>query len=273
MNDSIRDTIKVDTARLPLLLNELRLPTIAALWPDFTERADREGWPAARLLATLAELELAERSQRRIQRHLTEARLPPDKTLDSIDFAALPMLSRAHVTALASGDGWISTGGTILLFGPSGSGKSHLAAAFGHTLVENGYRVLFTRTTDLVQRLQQARQALTLESAIEKLDKYHLLILDDLCYVRKDQAETSVLFELIAARYERRSLMVTANHPFGEWTSVFPDAAMTLAAVDRLVHHSTIFELNVESYRRGAAIARTTRKPKALSDTKRDTDG
>jgi DNA replication protein DnaC len=152
------------------------------------------------------------------------------------------------------------------------AGKSHLAAAFGHTLVENGYRVLFTRTTDLVQRLQQARQALALESAIEKLDKYHLLILDDLCYVRKDQAETSVLFELIAARYERRSLMVTANHPFGEWTSVFPDAAMTLAAVDRLVHHSTIFEMNVESYRRRAAIARTTRKPKAFSDTKRDTD-
>ena len=272
MYDSIRNTIKVDTARLPLLLNELRLPTIAALWPDFTERADREGWPAARLLATLAELELAEWSQRRIQRHLTEARLRPGKTLDSIDFTALPMLSRAHVTALASGDGCISTGGTILLFGPSGSEKSHLAAAFGHTLVENGYRVLFTRTTDLVQRLQQARQALTLESAIEKLDKYHMLILDDLCYVRKDQAETSVV-RTIAARYARRSLMVTANHPFGEWTSVFPDAAMTLAAVDRLVHHSTIFELNVESYRRRAAIARTTRKPKALSDTKRDTDG
>jgi DNA replication protein DnaC len=210
MNDSIRDTIKVDTARLPLLLNELRLPTIAALWPDFTERADREGWPAARLLATLAELELAERSQRRIQRHLTEARLPPDKTLDSIDFTALPMLSRAHVTALASGDGWISTGGTILLFGPSGSGKSHLAAAFGHTLVENGYRVLFTRTTDLVQRLQQARQALTLESAIEKLDKYHLLILDDLCYVRKDQAETSVLFELIGNCCQRDTLATRA---------------------------------------------------------------
>jgi len=119
----------------------------------------------------------------------------------------------------------------------------------------------------------QARQTLTLESAIDKLDKYHLLILDDLCYVRKDQADTSVLFELIAARYERRSLMVTANHPFGEWTSVFPDAAMTLAAVDRLVYHSTIFEINVESYRRRAAIARTTRKPRSLSDIKRDTDG
>jgi DNA replication protein DnaC len=168
------------------------------------------------------------------------------------------MLSRAHVAALTTGDGWIDRGGTILLFGPSGSGKSHLRAAFGHALIENGYRVLFTRTTDLVQRLQQARQALSLESAIEKLDKYHVLILEDLCYVRKDQAETSVLFELIAARYERRSLIVTANHPFGEWTSVFPDAAMTLAGVDRLMHHSTIFEMNVEAI--GAESLRPARR-------------
>ena len=273
MSDSTSDTVKVDTARLPLLLNELRLPTIAAMWPTFTERADREAWPAARLLATLAELELAERLQRRIQRHLIEARLPPGKTLDNFDFSAVPMISRAHVSALITGDGWLDRGGTILLFGPSGSGKSHLCAAFGHALVENGYRVLFTRTTDLVQRLQQARQALSLESAIEKLDKYHLLILEDLCYVRKDQAETSVLFELIASRYERRSLMVTSNQPFGEWTSVFPDAAMTLAAVDRLVHHSTIFEMNVESYRRRIAAARAPHKPKSTSDKKRDSDG
>jgi DNA replication protein DnaC len=272
MSDSPRDSITVDTARLPLLLNELRLPTIASLWPSFTGRADREGWPAARLLATLAELELAERAQRRIQRHLIEARLPPGKTLDSFDFSAVPMLSRAHIAALASGDGWIDRGGTILLFGPSGVGKSHLGAALGHALVQNGYRVLFTRTTDLVQRLQQARQALALESAIEKLGKYHLLILDDLCYVRKDQAETSALFELIAARHERRSLLVTANQPFGEWTSVFPDAAMTLAAVDRLVHHATIFELNVESFRRRAAAAKASRRPRHPSDTTRDTE-
>jgi DNA replication protein DnaC len=271
MSDSARDSITVDTARLPLLLNELRLPTIASLWQSFTGRADREGWPAARLLATLAELELAERAQRRIQRHLIEARLPPGKTLDNFDFTAVPMLSRAHISALASGDGWIDRGGTILLFGPSGVGKSHLGAALGHALVQNGYRVLFTRTTDLVQRLQQARQALALESAIEKLDKYHLLILDDLCYVRKDQAETSALFELIAARYERRSLLVTANQPFGDWTSVFPDAAMTLAAVDRLVHHATIFELNVESFRRRAAAAKASRRPRHPSDATRDT--
>jgi DNA replication protein DnaC len=109
--------------------------------------------------------------------------------------------------------------------------------------------VLFTRTTDLVQKLQVARRELQLESAIAKLDKFDLLILDDLAYVTKDQAETSVLFELISARYERRSIMITANQPFGEWNRVFPDPAMTLAAVDRLVHHATIFEMNVESYR------------------------
>ena len=131
-----------------------------------------------------------------------------------------------------------------------------MAAALGLALVENGWRVLFTRTTDLVQKLQSARRDLQLEAAIAKLDKYHLLILDDLAYVSKDQAETSVIFELIGARYERRSLLITANQPFGAWNSVFPDQAMTLAAVDRLVHHATIFEMNVESYRRRAAIER-----------------
>jgi DNA replication protein DnaC len=142
------------------------------------------------------------------------------------------------------------------MFGPPGGGKSHLAAALGLALVENGWRVLFTRTTDLVQRLQTARRDLQLEAAIAKLDKYHLLVLDDIAYVSKDQAETSVLFELIGARYERRSMLITANQPFGEWGRIFPDQAMTLATVDRLVHHATILEMNVESYRRRVAVER-----------------
>jgi DNA replication protein DnaC len=262
--------LAVDAARLPLLLQELRLPTVAALWPQFTERADREGWPAAKLLATLAELELGERARRRIQRHLAEARLLPGKTLDNFDFAAVPMLGKAHVTALAAGEGWLDKGTNILLFGPSGCGKSHLGAAIGHALVENGHRVLFTRTTDLVQRLQAARQTLQLEAAVAKLDRYDLLILDDLCYVRRDQGETSTLFELIAARYERRSLLVTSNQPFGEWTSVFPDAAMTLAAVDRLVHHSVILEMNVDSYRRRSAATRQAERRATKRDTAHD---
>jgi DNA replication protein DnaC len=251
--------IEVDTTRLPLLLHELRLPAIARLWPQFTERADKEGWPAARLLSALAELEIAERGQRRTARNLAEAHLLPGKTLDNFDFAVVPMLSKARVAALAAGDTWLDKATNLLLFGPPGAGKSHCASAIGRALVENGFRVLFTRTTELVQKLQQARQALQLEATIAKLDKYHLLILDDLSYVHKDHAETSVLFELIGARYEQRSMLITANQPFADWNKVFPDHAMMIAAIDRLIHHSIIFEMNVESYRRRGALERKNR--------------
>jgi DNA replication protein DnaC len=166
------------------------------------------------------------------------------------------MISKAQVSALCAGDGWLENGSNLLLFGPPGGGKSHLASAIGLALVANGWRVHFARTSDLVQKLQVARRELALESAIGALERYDLFILDDITYVTKDQAETSVLFELISARYERRSMLITANQPFGEWGRIFPDPAMTLAAVDRLVHHATIFEMNVESYRRREAIER-----------------
>ncbi|MEO8654666.1 MAG: IS21-like element helper ATPase IstB [Ramlibacter sp.] len=246
----------VDNARLSLLLNELRLPAIKMLWPKFAEQADKEGWPAARFLSAIAEHELGERDRRRIERHLADAHLLPGKTLDSFDFAAVPMISKAQVMAITAGDSWLENGANLLLFGPPGGGKSHLASAVGLALIENGWKVLFTRTTDLVQKLQVARRELGLEAAINRLDRFHLLILDDLAYITKDQAETSVLFELISARYERRSMLITANQPFGEWGKVFPDPAMTLAAVDRLVHHAIIFEMNVDSYRRREAIDR-----------------
>ena len=249
-------TQDIDHARLTLMLNDLRLPAIKQDWPALANRADKESWPAARFLATLAEHEIAERDRRRLARHLAEAQLLPGKTLDSFDFEAVPVISKAQVMALAACDAWLNNGANLLLFGPPGGGKSHLAAALGFALVENGWRVLFTRTIDLVQRLQIARRELALEAAIAKLDKFHLLILDDIAYVTKDQAETSVLFELISARYERRSLLITANQPFGEWGKIFPDQAMTVAVVDRLVHHATIFEMNVESYRRRAALDR-----------------
>jgi DNA replication protein DnaC len=252
----MKTTNPLDAARIELLLSELRLPAIKLMWAKFAEQADKEGWPAARFLAALAEHEIADRGRRRIERHLAEARLPVGKTLSSFDFEAVPMVSKAQVMALTAGDSWLQKGANLLLFGPPGGGKSHLAAAIGLALVENGWRVLFMRTSDLVQRLQIARRELALESALAKLDKYHLLILDDIVYVSKDQAETSVLFELIGTRYERRSMLITANQPFGEWGKVFPDQAMTLAAIDRLVHHSTIFEMNVESYRRRAALDR-----------------
>src|SRR3984885_2936320 len=250
----MKTTDAIDAARLELLLTDLRLPAVKLMWRKLAELSDKEGWPAARFLAALAEHEVAERGRRRIERHLAEARLPMGKTLASFDFAAVPMISKAQVMALAAGDAWIENGANLLCFGPPGAGKSHLAAAIGLALVEKGWRVLFTRTTDLGQKLQLARRDLVLEAAIAKLDKYHLLILDDLAYLAKDQAETSVLFELIGARYERRSLLITANQPFSEWGNIFPDPAMTLAAIDRLVHHATILEMNVDSYRRKEAI-------------------
>ena len=171
---------ETDTARLTLALNELRLPAIKALWPHFAEQADKEGWPAARLLSALVEHELAERDRRRIERHLAQARLLPGKTIETFDFTAVPVLSRAHVSAITAGDSWVGKGSNILLFGPPGVGKSHLGSAIGLALIQNGYRVLFTRTTDLVQKLQQARRDLAIEAAIAKLDKFHLLILDDI---------------------------------------------------------------------------------------------
>jgi DNA replication protein DnaC len=200
------------------------------------------------------EHELAERETRRLARHRAESQLLPDKLLSSFDFGCVPTVSKAHVTALVEGDGWVEQGANLLLFGPPGVGKSHLVCAIGNALIDRGFRVLFTRTSDLVQKLQVARRELRLPSEITKLDRFDLLILDDLSYVRRDQAETSVLFELIAERYERKSLAITASQPFSGWDQVFPEAAMTLAAVDRLVHHATIFELNVESYRRRAAL-------------------
>ena len=207
----------IDATRLSFILNELRLPAIKHVWPKFAERSDKEGWTAARFLAMIAEHELAERDRRRVERHLGEAKLLPGKTLENFDFEAVPMISKAHVMAICAGDSWIDKGANLILVGGPGGGKTHLASAIGLALVENGWRVMFARTSDLVQKLQVARRELALEAAINRLDRFHLLILDDLVYVSKDQAETSVLFELISARYERRSTLITANQPFGEW--------------------------------------------------------
>ncbi|MDP1911105.1 MAG: ATP-binding protein, partial [Hyphomicrobium sp.] len=130
----MKATDKIDAARIDLLLGELRLPGIKLTWAALAETADKEGWPAARFLAALAEQEMVERSRRRFGRHLEEARLPPGKTLDAFDFAAVPMISKAQVQALAAGDAWLEKGANLLCFGPPGGGKSHLAAALGLAL-------------------------------------------------------------------------------------------------------------------------------------------
>ena len=226
---------------------------IKHLWSAFTER------PAACLLGAIAEHEIAERGQRRIERHRAEAGLPPDKTLSGFNFDAVPTISKGRVMALGSGDSWLETSANLILVGGPGGGKAHLATAIGLGLIENGPiakigHVLLTPTTDLVLKRQLARRELAFGAAIACIDKYQLIILDDLAYVTRDQPATSVLFGLISARYERRSITITANQPFGDWNRIFPDSAITLAATGRLMHHSNILELNVERYRRGEAI-------------------
>ena len=154
---------------------------------------------------------------------------------------------------LADDPTWLERAGNCLIFGPSGVGKTHVASALARRTIEFGKRVKFFSATALVQQLQQDKQQLLLHTRLKKLDRFDLLILDDLGYVKKSEAETSVLFELIAHRYERKSLLITANQPFSQWDTIFTDSMMTVAAVDRLVHHAVIIEIKAQSYRRQAA--------------------
>ena len=247
----------VQTATLPLMLKQLRLSSIARHWQAWLGKAERNGWDSAQYLSALCEQELAERYSRRIARYGKESHLPVGKSLASFDFAQVPGLARAPIEALARSSDWTGQARNVLLFGPSGVGKTHLGAAIGHGLTEQGVRVRYFATTALVQHLQLARAQLRLEDALHKLDKYSALILDDFGYVKKNEQETRVLFELIAHRYETGSLIVTSNQPFAEWDRIFPDEMMTVAAVDRLVHHATIIEVGSDSYRRKQALGQT----------------
>ncbi len=245
-----------DAAALPILLRQLRLPTMLACCDEVVGRATQHGWSLQQTLATLCEYELPEREQRRLQRHLHEARLPVGKTLAAFDTDTLDPAQRQRLNTLAHERAWIDQAANLLLFGASGLGKSHIAAAVGHALIEKGVRVRYYPASCLVQALQVAKQGLSLSDALTKMDKYRLLIIDDIGYVQRTEAETSVLFELIAHRYESGSLLITSNHPFSTWDSIFPDNMMAVAAVDRLIHHADIIELTGESYRKRAHATR-----------------
>lgn len=242
-----------NTATLPLLLKQLGLPTMLGNFELQSDIAEKERWSYAQYLMVLSNMEVASRRQKRIARHTKEAKLPPGKTLDSFDFNLTSSVNAAQISALSDNTSWVKQANNVVIFGPSGVGKSHLASAIAYRLIEKGIRCSFFQATALVQKLQQAKQAYRLPEAIAKLARIPLLILDDIGYVKKDDAETSVLFELIADRYESNSLIITSNQPFGEWDQIFPDNVMAVAAIDRLVHHATIINIEEQSFRKRSA--------------------
>ena len=225
-------------------------------WEATGSQALQLQWSYAQFLLTLCGQEADRRNQMRLKRAIKEAQLPAVKSLTSFDFDHCPSFNPAPLMQLADDDSWLDKATNCLIFGPSGVGKTHLSSGLARAALEAGRRVKFFNALALVQQLQHDKQQLLLQSKLKKLDRFDLLILDDLGYVQKSEAETSVLFELIAHRYERKSLLITANQPFSQWDSIFPDSMMTVAAVDRLVHHAVILEIKAESYRQQAATAR-----------------
>lgn len=242
---------------LSIHLKSLRLSHMLTQWETLEHQAMQNQWSYAQFLLALCEIEVDRRWSQRLKRALNEAQFPSAKTLSTFDWSHLDGFNPAPLMQLTTDSGWLKRAENCLIFGPSGVGKTHLACAVARAIVELGQRAKFFAATTLVQTLQQAKRQLLLPNTLKKLDRYDLLIIDDLGYVKKSEAETSVLFELIAHRYERKSLLVTANHPFSQWNAIFADDMMTVAAVDRLVHHALIVELQADSYRKRSADKRS----------------
>jgi DNA replication protein DnaC len=233
---------------LELLLRELKVPTILAHAQPLAIEAERGAWSFTRYLHTLAELEVEDRRQRRIQRRRKEAGLPAGKTLTTLQTAHLPEPVRRQLPTLCEGY-FVDKAQNVLAFGLPGRGKTHALCAVGHALVDQGYRVLFTPAYQLVQRLLAAKQALRLEKELHKLDGFAAIIVDDIGYVQQSRAEMEVLFTFLAERYERKSVLISSNLVFSQWDRIFQDPMTTAAAIDRLVHHAIILEMTGASFR------------------------
>jgi DNA replication protein DnaC len=244
---------------LGMLLRTLRLPAFAHYAQEVAQTAEREGWTYGRYLHHLAELEVEERSKRRIERMQRQSNLPAEKTLATLDRKRLPAKVQAALAALCEGH-FLARAENVLAFGLPGRGKTHLLCAIGHHLVAQGHSVLFVPTFALVQQLLAAKRDLRLEKELAAMDRFDAVLLDDIGYVQQSREEMEVLFTFLAQRYERKSVMITSNLVFSAWDRIFKDPLTTAAAIDRLVHHATIIEMNGNSYRKEEAEAKTARR-------------
>jgi DNA replication protein DnaC len=233
---------------LALMLRALKLPTVARHAEEVARLAERQGWTFERYVHHLVELEIHERRRRRRERYLKDSDLPRDKTLATLDRAHLPIKIAKQLATLCDG-GFVERGDNLLAFGLPGRGKTHLVCAIGYELIQRGYRVLFTATYALVQRLLAAKRDLRLEKELAILDGYDVVVCDDLGYVQQSRDEMEVLFTFLAERYERRSVIITSNLVFSEWDRIFKDPMTTAAAIDRIVHHCVILEMTGPSIR------------------------
>lgn len=229
-------------------LKDLHLPTVRECYQEHADAARRESLSYERYLFDLMEREREARRQNRIARLLRQSKLPLEKTLETFDRSRLPRTVNAHVDVLLEGS-FLDRAENVLSFGNAGSGKTHLLCAIGQELVRQDRRILFTSCSLLVQDLLVAKRELTLARCLKRLAQYDAVIIDDIGYVQQNREEMEVLFALLADRYERRSVMITSNLPFSKWEQIFKDPMTTAAAIDRLVHHSIILELNLPSYR------------------------
>ena len=243
-----------------LLLKELRLPAFSRHYQSLWDTAVEKSWSHTDYLAALCEYELSDRYQRRTQKWIREAKVSASKTFTALEQSRFSKPNQAALAKLQQDIDWAHNADNVLLIGPSGTGKTHIANALGHKLIEQGVRCKLFPAIALVQHLQQAKRDLDLMTAMTRLDKYRVIIIDDIGYVKKTDAETHVLFEFIAHRYESGSLIITANQPFSAWDNIFPDSMMTVAAIDRLIHHATIIELEGESYRKQQQLKQAKRK-------------
>jgi DNA replication protein DnaC len=233
-------------------LLKLQLSTFADNFAQQAALAANEGWSYDNYLLNLCQLELDTRRQRKIANLLQASKLPREKTLTTFDRSRLKKNVEKQFQMLMEGEFLIHKE-NVLVFGNPGSGKTHLLAALGHELVHRGHAVFFVPCALLVQRLLRAKANLELEKTLKQLDRMEALIIDDIGYVQQSRDEMEVLFTLLAHRYESRSVLLTSNLVFSQWDKIFKDPMTTAAAIDRLIHHSTILELNLSSYRVEAA--------------------